>query len=295
MVQIQEVSINLFTTFYFDSDLERHEEYLFTISKNLADNNVKNIIFLIEPNIVLPFESEKIHIVPVQKRPTYNEFITAINSFTDDESFNIIAVTDIYFDKSIVLLNQINWNKTVVGLTRWDVLDENTARFFNRYYTNDTWIFKGKAPEIDANFYLGQPGCDNRFNYDLFDLGYEILNPSLTISTWHLHKSQIRSYISNPSQHPRVDKPYLYLLPDFGDFNVTDKNYFVKKKLYKQIRYELYKAILFNKLGTDVYLQAPTKKLMAFFKCIYYFNYKRKSLQDVRFKIKDVVDGLTFR
>ena len=280
--------INLFTTFYYDAVESRQREYDITIKENLANDLIETIVFLLEPGVSLPYVSDKIKTFDVPKRPTYQEFLTAMNELGSEDAYNILAATDIYFDDSIYLLDQIDFTNTALTLNRWEILNDKECQFFNKYYTSDTWIFKGIPKVFEATYYLGQPGCDNRFIYDLYNAGYTILNPSLSIMTWHLHSSQIRTWIHKPTKYKRVATPYLFTLPDFLNNDKSERLYPKKKRLYRQVRYDLNKAILKGKLGSDILVQNKPNRINAFFNCIYYFNYSRKNLGDIVFNRNEV-------
>ncbi len=287
MEERKDVELYLFTTFYQDKNDERHQEYLFTIGKNIENPSVKKIIFLLDTDVEIPFESDKIITTKVKARPTYGEFLSAIHEYGSETAYNAIAATDIYFNSTIQLLNTIDFRDTALTLNRWDLLDKTKCEFFNRYYTSDTWIFKGIPKKLEADYYLGQAGCDNRFIYDLHSNGYRVLNPSLSIVTLHLHASQIRTW-GNPGNYNPVPKPYLFTLPDFIETPYEDKMRDLKKVLHRQIRYDLNKVILRNQLEQDVHVLNKPSRLGAFFNCIRYFNYTRKFLKPIEFKISDL-------
>jgi hypothetical protein len=64
---------------------------------------------------------------------------------------------------------------------------------------------------VDADFWFGVPGCDNRFSHILRGAGYELSNPSKSIASYHMHLSEQRT-ATNTQKH-RIRPPYLYLEP----------------------------------------------------------------------------------
>jgi hypothetical protein len=184
------------------------------LSKNIYNAWIDEIIILTEDCTVFPFISEKLSIRTISSRPTFDDFFETINRTTKEGDINIISNTDIYFDHSILLTKTIKVNELFL-LNRWDVLSDSEIRLFPKYSTADVWIFKGKVREISASYYLGQLGCDNKLLYDLHKAGYAILNPALSILSYHLHSSNIRGEYSDPSRNNRIPAPYAYSLPTF--------------------------------------------------------------------------------
>ena len=151
----------------------------------------------------------------IQPRPTYNDYFKVIchkigkGYFSNDDIF-LIANSDIYFDETLLLANQIKHGE-VYALTRYDI-KRGQARFFDRPDSQDVWIFRGGINPIEgADFHLGVGGCDNRIAYLLNKAGYKVTNPSLSIKTYHLHESGIRTF--DYKKHKVVPPPYLTLKP----------------------------------------------------------------------------------
>jgi len=114
----------------------------------------------------------------------------------------VIANSDISFDESLAPLG--SWIKPdmLVALTRWDDgtapsmegrVDPRTWRFYSQ--SQDTWAFRaGALPLFRADFALGVPRCENRFAYEAATAGVAVLNPALSIRTWHHHATNVRSW-----------------------------------------------------------------------------------------------------
>lgn len=183
--------INLFTSFYEDSNPSRANELKECLIKNSIDKNIDRVILMNHP------------------RPTYMDFFVMTQDFPDD--INIIANSDIYFDDSLCILKSMAEDQQVfekiitksdisdicLALTRWDVMIDNIpSRFIDRG-SQDAWIFFGAVKnmdKMDASYSLGTPGCDNRIAREIFDAGYQVYNPSETIRILHLHNTGIRNY-----------------------------------------------------------------------------------------------------
>ena len=93
-----------------------------------------------------------------------------------------------------------------ISLTRWET--SPNLFFLNRRDSQDCWIFKGKINHIQSDFFTGIPGCDNAIADRIARAGYDIINPSRTIKSYHVHKSSERNY-----GNQKVPMPYKFLQP----------------------------------------------------------------------------------
>jgi len=186
--------IRLFYNYYFDQDIRRRAELDRCKQVNL-ENKLLNVI-------IIDTSSQSM------EKPTYNFFFNKINEITGDDDINIISNSDIYFDDSIALVEKMTSNQ-VYALSRWNVNRQGNVELFNREDSQDTWIIKGKVKPVYGDFHLGRPGCDNRIAHEYKVAGYEVLNPSKTIKSFHLHNSGVRRYNTAHTVPP----PYLTLPP----------------------------------------------------------------------------------
>ena len=182
--------INLFINYFEHKNIERKKELDQCVRNNLNNNNIKCII------------------INSDKRITYNYYFNFINKYTSENDINIISNLDIYFDETIKLAEDMGINDCY-ALARWDVLPNGEFKLFDRADSQDCWIFKGKIKPIYGDFYLGQPGCDNRIAFEIQKAGYNISNPSRTIKSYHIHNSNVRNY----SRKDLISPPYLSLAP----------------------------------------------------------------------------------
>ena len=160
-------NINLFVN-WFDHP-ERGPEFDYCLKRNLA-------IFD--------------RVINLKGRPTFNQFLDVAKRFNKD--VNVIANLDIYFDETIRLSGWIAENE-IYCLTRWE--DDgigNVISFADKHYghpgdwSQDAWIFTG-IPDINLDFCMGEPGCDNHIAYLFTEAGYKVTNPSMTIKAIHIH------------------------------------------------------------------------------------------------------------
>lgn len=202
--------INLFTTFYHEEDLFRSRELLDCLMLNVECNVIDRIYVLVENMKEIPLKASKLVLLPVNSRPTYNDFFKEINSRTADNDINIIANTDLFFKDDLNIIKQLNLKNTCLALTRWDISQSSDPEFLGRVDSQDAWIFKGKIQGVAGDFYLGSLGCDNKIAYEIKQAGYKLLNPSLTVKSYHLHLSQHRPGLSAYTSAP-LPGPYLYI------------------------------------------------------------------------------------
>ena len=195
--------LNLFTSWYSSS---RDIENELCLNNNILNPFINKIYLLSEDSKPFP-KNEKVVGITIDKKPTYNDFFEIINNLESDIS--VISNSDIYFDETLNQVFNLKENECY-ALSRWDVLEDNNIELFNRKDSQDSWIFKNKIKDIDGNFSLGVWGCDNRIAYEIQKVGYTILNPSLSIKSFHIHK---RIPISGKDK--RIPKPYFYIKPSY--------------------------------------------------------------------------------
>jgi SAM-dependent methyltransferase len=181
--------IRLFYNYYVDENPQRRKEIDFCLKQNI--NNPLIDIIVLESEI----------------NPTFDFFIEKINLLSGENDINIICNSDIFLDNTIQLVKNIN-KKEFYALSRYD-WNNNSSSFFDMANSQDTWIFRGKVDNVNANFQLGKLGCDNRIAHEFKMAGYTVTNPSKSIKTYHVHNSNIRRYTENE----RINGTYLFIKP----------------------------------------------------------------------------------
>lgn len=203
------MSINLFINWHTSENQKRNDEYLFCLKKNLQNKFIDKIFILTDD--VIPIEDPKIILISFIGRPTFNNFFSLINRTVNSKLISIISNLDIYFDDSIRILSSMNLNRRAFCLTRYNIINEKHDHvFFRRADSQDVWILKGEIRNIEGDFQLGVRGCDNRIAFELRKAGYHVLNPSLTIKSFHYHLSGYRNESYNKIIIP---PPYLKVRP----------------------------------------------------------------------------------
>lgn len=212
------MSVNLFISLYHEQNKERQIELHTCLMNNLKSKCFDQIWIIAEPDKNGKFDylesiaPYKVNILPCTVRPTFRTFFEVINNVTIESSIagyggniNVVANSDIYFE-SIPIYPKIN---QCFALCRWEVNKDGTVTFLNRKDAQDVFIFNSKIriPRY-SDCHFGIPGVDNRLCAELLNTGYEMLNPSLTIKTFHLHHGA-KSYDGSV----RIGRPYHFLPP----------------------------------------------------------------------------------
>lgn len=190
---------NLYISLYPEKNDYRRSELSECLKRNLK---IFDRVFILMEGVRdfdYQFDTGNAIILPITERPTFKAFFSAIESTSSVNDINVISNADIYFDS----LKHAPKDNQCFAITRYE-----NGELLNRLDSQDSWVFKGhvKQPKY-CSFHLGMPGCDNRIAWELRNIGYEVINPALTIKTHHLHKGE-KSY-TNLS--PRVNTPYLKL------------------------------------------------------------------------------------
>jgi spore maturation protein CgeB len=190
------LEIVLFTTYYLSKNNTRKEENKFCLENNIK-NSVFTKIYVVsedeEALLTIP-EQQKLIKIKTETRPSFTKMLSIMNETNLDNTFFVLANTDIIFDDSLLKIQHFDKND-VLCLSRWDLETNFTIKPYYVQESQDTWVFCD-LPKIlsEADFQFGIPGCDNRFAKVLRDSGYNILNPMKDIVTVHVHLSQFRTY-----------------------------------------------------------------------------------------------------
>lgn len=193
---------------YFESENhERQYEMEFCLENILVNPFITKVHCLSEKEYDFSkfYLVAKINQTVVKNRLTFKQAFDYCN-LELSKKVCIFANNDIYFDSTLYYLTQLeNLENFFVALSRHDY-DINThgLKPFNvtndgvHEYSQDVWVFKTPIKKSDEmEFFQGVQGCDNRIAY-LFDkLGYYVVNPCETITTIHMHTSEVRNPITN--------------------------------------------------------------------------------------------------
>jgi len=202
--------VNVYYNYYITSNIERNEELQFCIDMLISNEEIDNIYLIVDEDTKVEFHNDKIAIIVINHRPTFNNFFEQINNYTDDTDVNIIINSDCFILEDSILKIKNNICDTEAWiLSRKELISPISFSWIDRMDatgSQDAWCVKGKVKELDADFMMGLLGCDNKIAYLLYTAGYIVLNPSNDIIVYHYHTTQLRTYDENG----RLPTPYLF-------------------------------------------------------------------------------------
>ena len=206
--------MNLLVNFFKSNNDERNQEYLFALDRNI-DNEYIDTIFLFVEDIshVEGIESEKVKIVELDSRPTFQDIIDFGNKELKGQQC-IISNTDIFMDDTLSHVKDNDISNLFLSLTRWDVKTDGTIEYYdveNKGWTQDTYIYESPIDIKDANFFVGLPGQENRLAYLAYEAGLNVINPSLLVIIKHFHLTDYTSDSNSRHSENRVQGKYLYV------------------------------------------------------------------------------------
>ena len=152
-------------------------------------------------------------VYPLAERPTYRHYFEFANASLSGEKI-IVANSDIFFDDTLNLLEAISLEGRVLALTRYNLkpyLNHTGRPWVRNEGSQDSWIFQAPIRNFYSDIKLGWYGCDNWIAWEMDQAGLEVLNPSLTIHTWHVHefprKHKSGVAIGAGNYHPEIRLP----------------------------------------------------------------------------------------
>ena len=200
-------NIYLLQQFFIPNNIQRKNEILYTLKKNVQNPFINKIYLLNEriyTNEELGVTSRKIQQIIINHRMMYLDIFKVIK-ILNLTGYIIFSNSDIYYDKTIEIIktSKMHEKKSFIALTRYEAV--NPEKNIIRYNKNieiqsqDTWILHSNfnIPEkyyhlFDFNF--GIPGCDNKITYLFKILGYDLYNIPSLIKSYHVHMSNNRTY-----------------------------------------------------------------------------------------------------
>lgn len=209
--------IYLIQQYFVPTRSQRAREIRTALERNLACPLVDHVILLNESEYALP-DSSKIKQINIGKRMTYLDVFKYIRESVPKNALVVFSNSDIYVDSTLRLLYTLDMHKKFLSLLRYDItldVDAEAKLFGPRPDSQDTWIVAAESidfepTEADFGFTFGIPGCDNAINISMLRRKFSVVNPSLSLKTYHLHASNIRQYDAMNV----IDKPmFLYVEP----------------------------------------------------------------------------------
>lgn len=210
--------ITLGINFYLSDNPNRMDELMQCFQYNYNNHAIDSIIVICNKDagdylIDLGYNADGrcvfIGFIGGTGRPSYSAMFDIVNRFARTE-VRAIANSDIFFPVSSMHHYEQLKEGQVWALSRWDELKNKERKHYNHLDSQDTWVWRGDMNLSEpANFTLGLPGCDNRIAKVLLDSGYQVLNPSLTVQTVHVHNTGHRTY----DRSQTVPPPYHLVKP----------------------------------------------------------------------------------
>ena len=209
--------INIISTFYlskYNSELDssRTKELENTLLKNIDSVYIEKIHLFVDDydaleklNCITNY-SNKISIIEIGKKPKYKDFFKYINENLKDK-LCMITNADIYLHEcDINLLDLLNSNKQVYGLTRYEhdlshPLIDNYGGSHDSYIFNSKYLNNIDLENEDINFYQNFPGIESHILRFFNTMNFKLLNPCYQIKIIHLHQSQLRTYNEHKIAH----------------------------------------------------------------------------------------------
>lgn len=205
--------IRLFTSAFPEPNPVRAAEYDECLRRNLACEAIGQVCLLIEGESNTPAHFTNATTRRVPGRPRFADYLAWIRELAGPDDVSIIANSDIFFDRQLRVF--MTWRipaSVALALSRWDVRVGTSPSLYDHNDSQDVWIFRGIPLNVSGNFAVGVPRCDNRFAHELEDAGYSVINPSMSLRTYHLH-SGIRTSYSVANDTGFVPPPYKYVWP----------------------------------------------------------------------------------
>lgn len=225
------MAIRLFIPFYIDKNHDRASEIMHCMKHNMlagfdlitfVSENKEHADYIWneadkwDDKVGIPIKT-LISTHVTDKRQTFNDMLELMETH-DDNGINIFCNSDIFFNRlddiEQFIDNRPSPPKYMLALSRYDIQPNGQSILFDRPDSQDTWIFKGH-PRFRTSIPIpfGVAGNDNRFAHEIVQSGYQILNPSKSIKTFHYHLTQIRNYVVNGQVTQRIPPPYHLVHP----------------------------------------------------------------------------------
>ena len=191
----------LLLEYFVPQNEDRHNEYLKALKANINNQHITKIILLLSDESVCPLNSDKIEIWKFNGRPTFQAIFNMVNSKLPGQ-ICIIANADIEFDDTLSHITDETVRNKFIALNRWEMDANGDYQQFRHNIgdSQDSWIFKTPIQIQNADFRMGQLGCDNRITHMAYDIKMDVINPSYQVITKHHHKTQYRTISQDRSQ-----------------------------------------------------------------------------------------------
>lgn len=211
------------TQYYVPSNAKRRREIQTCLQRNSKSKLIDKIILLNEEKVALgPLGPVPVEQRVIGGRLTYADVIRAAAEFPSDVIVAFANADICIDDESWADLWRVNLEDKFLALLRYDVPEsgrvEDAQIFGPRADSQDTWVIrvadivKRGAAELakTLDFHFGRMGCDNVVALDMLRQKFMVVNPALSLKTWHFHSSGLRLYDKNDV----IERPvFHYIVP----------------------------------------------------------------------------------
>ena len=196
------------TQYYTPTNKARSKEIRTCFERNCASNLIDRIVLLNEKPEGADITSSHVKVEErvIGKRLSYADVIRAAAAFPPDVVVAFANADICIDDQSWRALWTANLENKFLALLRYDVpksgLVGDATIFGPRADSQDTWVVR--AADIQArdwekvaasvDFLFGRMGCDNALALQMLRHRFTVVNPCLTLKTWHFHGSEVRTY-----------------------------------------------------------------------------------------------------
>jgi len=204
---------------------KRQKEIRTCLETNASSRMIDRIVLLNESKEPIPSNT----LVPIEervigKRLSYADVIQAAATFPSNVVVAFANADICIDDASWRHLWDVNLENKFLALLRYDVPEsgdvKKAAIFGPRADSQDTWVIRVAdiqsrgaakiAASLDFNF--GRMGCDNAVALEMLRHRFTVINPCLTMKTWHFHASGARTY----NKEDIVERPVLHYIHPSG-------------------------------------------------------------------------------
>lgn len=212
----------LFTPYFRAKTAERQLELDFCLQKNLACKEIDKVILLIDDKHQPPFTDERLEIINIEARPSYQLWARLSHEYAKD-AISILANTDIYFDTSVSELRHIFYEPNrFLALSRYDKKGITCTPHPNPKWSQDCWAYDvkdsiqgGLLDSLDIP--MGVPRCDNKVAYLFAIHGWRVCNPFAQVRITHVHETNQRNYNKKTDLTVIGAVAYVYPTNDLAD------------------------------------------------------------------------------
>lgn len=212
-------SIRLLLDYFVSANKERQKDLDFCLQKNLEVKAIDEVVLIGNKELCAPVHPKIKRVHSEISRPTFGQIFQAINRYLREsgnpDSVIIFANLDIFFDETLELVRNLK-KDVAIALRRYELEtpdDLTKTQFVMRPWSQDTWIFRGSqirgALLLETPFTPGVLGCDELLAWRMVHSGYKVINPSLSLRSYHYHFSNYRTYVESD----RIRGPSVYPPP----------------------------------------------------------------------------------